>query len=179
MLGLLPMIRPKLPCSRSCRRRCRTSRSVSCRSTAFCEQDLQPLRIDRLAQVVVGAFLDRLDGGLDGPLRGQQDEREVGQLILQRAQQLEPAHPRHHEVADDDGGAEGGDLAHRLFAVGRFLGLEAPGLNELGEPGARGGVVFDDEDTFGDGGLGSISSVIKLSLRVVLTRQAYHSVSIT
>ena len=46
------------------------------------EQDLQPLRIDRLAQIVVGAFLDRLDGGLDGPLRGQQDEGQVGQLIL-------------------------------------------------------------------------------------------------
>ncbi len=58
------------------------------------------------------------------------------------------------EIADDDGGAEGGDLAHRLFTVRRFLGVEAPCLHELGKPGARGGVILDDEDTFGDGGLG-------------------------
>ena len=44
----------------------------------FLQQDLQPLRIDRLAQVVVGAFFDRFDRAIDGALRRQQDEREVG-----------------------------------------------------------------------------------------------------
>ena len=37
----------------------------------------QPLRIDRLGQIVVSAVLDRLDRGLDRALRGQQDERDV------------------------------------------------------------------------------------------------------
>ena len=63
------------------------------------QQDPQPLRIDRLAQVVVGAVLDRFDRALDGPLRRQQDEGEVRQLVLQRLQQFEAAHARHHEVA--------------------------------------------------------------------------------
>ena len=55
------------------------------------EQDLQPLDVDRLGQVVVGAFLHRLDGGLDGALRGQQQRRDVGALRLQRPQQLSPS----------------------------------------------------------------------------------------
>ena len=115
------------------------------------QQDAQPRRIDRLAQVVVGAFLDRLDRGLDGALRREQDEREIGQLILQRAQQLEPAHARHDEVRHDDRGTEGGDLLHRLFAVGGFVGLKAPRADELGEPDARRGIVLDDQDALGDG----------------------------
>ena len=109
------------------------------------QQDPQPLRIDRLAQVVVGAVLDRVDGALDRALRGQQDERDVRQLILQRAEQVVPAHPRHDQVAHDDGRPEAGDLAEAFLAVGRLVGLEAPGLDELGQPGPRGRVVLDDE----------------------------------
>ena len=51
------------------------------------EQDLQPLDVDRLGEVVVGAFLHRLDRGFDRALRGQQQRRHVGALLLQRAQQ--------------------------------------------------------------------------------------------
>jgi hypothetical protein len=69
-------------------------------------------------------------------------------------EQVEPAHLRHHQIADDDGGAEGGDFAHRLLPVSRFVRLEAPGLNELGEPAAGRGIVFDDEHPFGDHRLG-------------------------
>ena len=56
----------------------------------FLQEDLQPLRIDRFAQVVVGAFFDRFDGAVDRALRRQQDERDVAELILERAQQIEP-----------------------------------------------------------------------------------------
>ena len=51
---------------------------------------------------------------------------------------------------DDDGGTEGGDLPHRLFAVGGFVGLKTPGLDELGQPAARGGIVLDDQHAFAD-----------------------------
>jgi hypothetical protein len=37
-------------------------------------------------------------GGFDGALRGEQDDRQIGQLILESAQQLEAAHARHDEV---------------------------------------------------------------------------------
>src|SRR4029077_11327544 len=44
------------------------------------EQDLQALNVDRLREVVVRAFLHRLDGGLDGALRREQQRRHVGAL---------------------------------------------------------------------------------------------------
>ena len=56
----------------------------------FLQEDLQPLRIDRLAQVVVGAFLDRFDGAVDGALRGQKDERDIGQLFLSACSRSAP-----------------------------------------------------------------------------------------
>ena len=117
------------------------------------QQDLQPLRIDRLAQIVVGAFFDSFDRTVDSPLRRQQDEREVGELILERVQQLESAHPRHDEIADDDRRAEGGHLPHRGFALGRFVGEEAPGLHELGEAGPGRRIVLDDKNPLGCVGL--------------------------
>ncbi len=51
------------------------------------EQNLQALNVDRLGQVVVRAFLHRLDGRLDGALRRQEQGRDVGALRLQRTQQ--------------------------------------------------------------------------------------------
>ncbi len=112
------------------------------------QQDPQPLRIDRLAQVVVGAVLDRLDGALDRALRGQQDEREVGELVFQRLEEIVAAHPRHDEVADDDRRPEARDPAERLFAVGGFVGLKSPVLDELGESRAGRRIVLDDEHPF-------------------------------
>ncbi len=40
-------------------------------------------------------------------------------------------------------------LLQRLLAVGGFIGHEAPGLDELGETGTGGRIVFDDQDPFG------------------------------
>jgi hypothetical protein len=68
------------------------------------QQDAQPRGIDGLAQVVVSAFLDRFDGGFDGALRGEQDDRQIGQLVLESAQQLDAAHARHHQIRHDDRG---------------------------------------------------------------------------
>ena len=113
------------------------------------EENLQPLDIDGLRQVVVGAFLHRLDGGVDGALRGQEQRRDVGADLRQRAQQREPVHTRHHQVGDDDGGPEGGDLLERFLAVARRVGDEAPALDKLLEAHARRRVVFDDQDALG------------------------------
>ena len=112
------------------------------------EQDLEPLRLDRLGQVVVGAFLDRLDGRFDGALRGQDHDGVVAAVVLERAQQIETAHAGHDQIADDDGGAEDGDALERLFAVAGRIGREAPGPHELGEAEPGAGLVLDDEDAF-------------------------------
>ena len=98
------------------------------------QQDPQPLRIDRLAQVVVRAVLDGLHRALDGALGGEQDEREVRQLILERAQQLETAHSGHDQIGHDDGRTKRGDLLERFLAVGGFLGLKAPRVTSSVKP---------------------------------------------
>ena len=123
----------------------RTSRSVSCRSAAFWMQDLQAPRVDRLGQVVVGAFLDRLDRGLDRPLRGEQDDRDVAHLIAQRLEQREAVHARHDHIGDDDAGTERGDALERFLAVGGGFGDVAPGAHQFRQPETRRPVVLDDE----------------------------------
>jgi hypothetical protein len=39
-------------------------------------------------------------------LRGEEQRRDVGADLRQRAQQREPVHTRHHQVGDDDGRPE-------------------------------------------------------------------------
>ena len=109
------------------------------------QQDLQPMRIDGLGQVVVGAVTDRLDGRLHGALRGEDHDAEIGQLILKGAQQAEAVHARHHQVGQHDAGAERRDLLEGLLAVRGVLGHVAPRPNQLGEADARGAVVLDHE----------------------------------
>jgi hypothetical protein len=109
------------------------------------DEDLQPARVDRLGQVVVGAFLDRLDRGLDRTLRGEQDDRDVAHLIAQRLEQREAVHARHDDVGDDDAGTEGGDALQRFLTVGRGLGDVAPGPDQLGQPESCRPIVLDDE----------------------------------
>ena len=116
------------------------------------EQNLQPLRLDRLGQIVVRAFLDRLDRGLHRTLRGEDHDRQRGPFVLERAQQLEPAHARHHEVGDHDGRAERGDTLKRFLTVGGGLGGEAPGAYQFGQAGARGRLVLDDENALSRSG---------------------------
>ena len=96
------------------------------------EQDAQPLRVDRLGEVVVRALLQRFDGALDGPLRRQQNHAQVRELILERAQQAEPVEARHDQIRHDDRRTERGDPLKSFFAVGGRFRLESPGTDELG-----------------------------------------------
>ena len=150
MLGLLPTIRAERPRFPQLAPQVPHLAQRVLPLDRLLQQDLQPLRIDRLAQVIVGPFLDRLDRGLHGALCGQQNQRQVRQLILQGAQQLHAAHPRHHHVADDDGGPEAGHFPEALLAVSGLLGLESPGLNELRQPFPRRRIVFDDQHAFAE-----------------------------
>ena len=116
------------------------------------EQDLEALRLDGLRQIVVRAFLDRLDGGLDRALRGEDDNRQPAPFILERTQQLESAHPRHDEVADDDGRTERGDTLKRFLAIRRRLGRKSPRAYQLGEAQPGGWLVLDDENALAGSG---------------------------
>ena len=62
----------------------------------------------------------------------------------------EPVHARHDQVGDHDRRTERRDLLQRLLAVGGRFGDEAPALDQLFEADPRGGIVFDNQDAFGD-----------------------------
>ena len=111
------------------------------------QQYAQPLGIHRLAQVVVRAILDGLDGAFDRALRRQEDEGDIGELVFQRPQQVMPAHPGHHEVADDDCRPEAGDAPKRFLAIRCLVRLKSPRLHQFRKPCARRWVVFHDEHT--------------------------------
>src|SRR5688572_20348511 len=123
------------------------------------EQDLQPLRLDRLGQVVVGALLDRLDRRFNGPLGGQDHHGVLAPVVLERAEQVEAAHPRHHEVADDDGRAEDGDPLEGFLAVSRGIGGEPPRTHELGQPKACARFVLDNQDALARCGFWHLISI--------------------
>ena len=143
------MMRPNRPRSFSCRRSAWFSRFCCVDLREPLEQPLQLVRIERLGEVVLRAGLDRLDGGVDGALRRQQDHLDVLDLRLQRLEQLDAAHARHHQIGDDDRGPEGGDLLEGLGAVGGRLGGKSPRAHELGQTAPRRGIVLDDQDPFG------------------------------
>jgi hypothetical protein len=116
------------------------------------EQDLEALRLDRLGEVVVGTFLDCFDGGLDGALRRQDDDGKVAAVVFEGAQQIEAAHARHDEIADDDRWSKRGDSLEGFFPVAGGIGAEPPRAHELGQAESGAGFIFDDENPFGSAG---------------------------
>ena len=131
MAGVLPMMRPKLPWSAVGDEAHAdfTTRLLSLDGLG--QQDLQPMRIDGLGQVVVRAVADGLDGRFHCALRCEDHHAEVSQLILEGAQQPEAVHARHHQVGQHDAGAERRDLLECLLAIRGVLGYVAPGANQL------------------------------------------------
>ena len=126
------------------------ARHVAQRVLAFGDvrqQRAQTLRIDRLRQVVVRAFLHRRNGGIDAALSGNQDEGDLGELFLDAPEQLEAVHPRHDHVGQHGRRPVRGDLLEPFLAVGGAFGFVPPGAHQLGQPAPGRGVVFDNKDT--------------------------------
>ena len=115
------------------------------------EQHAQPLGVDRLAQVVIGAFLHGGDRRVDGALRRQDQHGQAVQLLAQGTEQIEAGPPRHHQIAHDDRGAERRHLLQRFVHVAGAVGDEAPGRDELGQALARRRVIFDDQHPLAGG----------------------------
>ena len=109
------------------------------------EQLLEAAEVERLAQVVHRAELDRLDRGVDRRVAGHQDAWQSRSTVADRAQHVEPADVRHPQI---DGGKivmALAELGERLGAVGAQCDVEscpfAHGSDEL----ANGTVVIDDQ----------------------------------
>ena len=101
--------------------------------------------LQRLLHEVVRATTHRFYGGLDGAVGRHQHHLGVGCHGVERLQQLEPAHARHHEVGHHHG--------HALLATDVERGTPAGGreharpfaLEDAPEALEVGRVVVDDE----------------------------------
>ena len=87
-------------------------------------------QVERLEQVVVGAFLHGRHGRLDAAVGRQQKRLQVGLPLLELLQQLDAVDPRQVQVEDGHVEARlGGDLQGLLAAAGvgdgQALALEA------------------------------------------------------
>ena len=69
-------------------------------------------------------------------------------LFLERAEQFETAHPRHHQIGEDDRRTKDADFLQRFVAIPGGFDAESPALDQLLHPHTRGGIVLDDEHTF-------------------------------
>ncbi len=73
---------------------------------------------ERLGQVVVGARLDRLDGRVDAPERGDDYDRHVAVGGVQLRQQVGAPHLGHHQIGDHHVQGDGGRAFERLPPAG-------------------------------------------------------------
>ena len=122
-----------------------SSRSAWTSSVRADELD-EVLHAHGLGEVVGGALLERLDGGLHRALAGDDDHREERVELLEGLQEDQPVHAGHHQVGQDEVRLF---RARQLQALGPRAGAE-DGVALVLEPLAhrRGGVpvVVGDED---------------------------------
>jgi len=101
---------------------------------------------DRLREVVGGASAHRLDRGRHIAVRGRDDHRQLGVVLVELAQQRHAVHHRHPQVGDDDlGWSFGGDRERGLAILGG-VDRVAGEAEQLLEAAARAGLVVDHED---------------------------------
>jgi hypothetical protein len=110
------------------------------------DEQAQAVEVHRLGEVVVGALAHRAHRGVDGGPAGQDDHRNPGHLLLQRGQQAEPVHVRHHEIGDDQGRAHRCRFLQRLPSLGGDVGGIPPGAEDRLERDPRILLVVDDQD---------------------------------
>ena len=73
--------------------------------------------LERLGEEVIGAVLHRRDRRLHRPVRGHQDHFRVGRDGAHGAQQLLPAHGRHHQIGEHHVDGLRAQPLHRLLAA--------------------------------------------------------------
>ncbi len=115
------------------------------------QENLEAGGVERLGEVVEGAFLHRLDGALDRALAREHDDGDVGVIDPQGGQEAETVHARHHEVAHHDRGRL---LRHPLEGLGPVAGggdLVSPEGEEVGHALPSEGIVLDDQYTLTHG----------------------------
>ena len=110
------------------------------------QHEQQLVLLQGLGQVVEGALAHRVDGAVDGPVGGHQDDEGRGLQLEDLAQQLDAVEVGHLQVGEDDveGAALGG--LEGLAAVAGGGGLVALRLQDHLQDVALAALVVDDED---------------------------------
>ena len=118
------------------------------RTTVAAQDGLDPrkeLRArERLGDVVVGADLEAHHPVDLLALGGEDDDRGIDALAAQRAQHLDAAHPRQHDVEEDEVQALRPGDRDGVLAIGGAQRLVALARQVEGERLAQGAVVLDD-----------------------------------
>ncbi len=126
----------------------RLSREVS---SALCDHQHQPVGLERLFDIVVGAELDGRNRGLDVAVAGNDYHRQVGMLVLDALEHIETVETRalQPDIEDDQRGTA---LGYRCEGGIRIAGqacLIALVLENAADQFADIGFVIDDEDVSG------------------------------
>ena len=95
------------------------------------DREAQLLDVERLRDIVVGAFADRLHRARDVAERGDQDDRRLGGLLRERAQHREAVRAIHAHVGHDQVIHAGGGARDRHRAVVDRVDLEALAAQDL------------------------------------------------
>ncbi len=109
------------------------------------QERTEPLGIDRFGEVVVRAFLHRRNSRVHAPLRGDQHECQVGQLILDAPEQLEAIHPRHDHVGEHGRRPIRRDALEAVLSVRRAFGFIPPGAHQFRQPAPGGCIILHDQ----------------------------------
>ena len=80
--------------------------ALSDRGVDLAKQLINPPGVERLAQIVHRANLDRFDGGLDARESGHQHHLAAGIRLVDRTKHLQPIQVRHPEIDHDEVGAD-------------------------------------------------------------------------
>src|SRR5262252_4245955 len=117
------------------------------------EQHPEAPRIHRLGQVVIGALAHGGDGRLYRRVTGQKDDHRVRVHFVERLQERDAIQGRHHQIGDDDGGAESRRLLESILAIDGLLDFVAPTRQQVRQSGAGGFVVVSDQNAVFHGSL--------------------------
>ena len=104
------------------------------------------LHLERLSDVRERRTVDRLDGGTDRRVRGEEDDLRLGRGVLDRVKQLKARNVGQLDV--DDGHVDGISRQHAESLPSADRGMDGvpSGPQHVTQGLTRPGVVVDDED---------------------------------
>jgi hypothetical protein len=104
----------------------------------------EDVEVDRLVQVVVGALVHRLQGGLVRGVAGEHDDLGLGGAAADVAHDVQSRHVAHDQVGEDQVEALLVDELEALGAAGRDADVVAGALEAFGGRLGVGAVVVED-----------------------------------